>query len=148
MRRIIFLFVIVALVTVIVGCGSSAGPTETPIPTPTPFPTFAFVQPTAPGVFTQPTEAANADTVDPAKVERGRDRYVALECAECHGENGEGVEDGTSLLDYDKTETEFTDFMRSGGELGADHQYSTDRLSRSGGENLYLYLTTLSTSDE
>ena len=90
---------------------------------------------------------AAADTsaagLDPERVERGRDRYVALECATCHGENGEGTEENTALVGLELSEDEFVSFMRSGGSLGAEHQYSTNRLSDSGGKNLYQYLLSL-----
>lgn len=129
-------------------------------PTNTPFPTFEFVAPTNPPVFNQSAEStdeadaeatpeADEDTVetielDPTKVERGLGRYEALECAVCHGEAGEGTEDIGGLIDMNLTEDEFTTFMRSGGTIGSSHQYSTDRLSRNGTENLYQYLLSLS----
>jgi len=122
-------------------------------PTRTPFPTFAFVEPTKPPAFDQndaaTSEAAAADAtevtiqLDPKMVERGLGRYQALECAVCHGAAGEGSADGRSLLEFALSEEDFVTFMRSGGSLGPDHQYSTNRLSNSGSRNLYQYLVSL-----
>ena len=135
------------------GGGNQAAPTEPP-PTATPFPTFAFVEPTKPPVFaatsaaTPAAEATAADAValDPKLVDRGRGRYEALDCASCHGENGAGIDGDKSLLDFALSEDDFITFMRSGGALGTDHQFSTDRLSNSGSRNLYQYLVSIARS--
>lgn len=133
--------------------GDNAGSQVDEEQQPTPFPTFAFTQPTlAPQVATAAAlgatatfEAANSDEIvlDPVAVERGLGRYQALECASCHGENGEGVEDGSSLLEWSQSQDEFIDFMRTGGEMGDDHRFPAERLSNSGIENLYQYLVSL-----
>jgi mono/diheme cytochrome c family protein len=132
-------------------CGSGGGATSTPAPTLTPFPTFEFIAPTNPPAFNATsTASASTDetTPDAALIERGRDRYVALECATCHGENGEGTDEGSSLigLGLAMNNADFISFMRSGGEIGTSHQYSTDRLSERGSQNLYLYLLSLDDS--
>ncbi|MBL8165050.1 MAG: hypothetical protein JNJ61_23915 [Anaerolineae bacterium] len=131
------------------GCGGAAQ-TPTAIPTSTTIPTYEFVEPTAaPSIATAAaaTAAANASgALDTEAVERGRGRYEALECGECHGANGEGTDEGSAMGIYAGTEEEFIAFMRSGGELGSDHQYSTNRLSDSGGRNLYQYLLSLRSS--
>lgn len=112
-------------------------------------PTFQFVEPTvaaqvATAVVEETASAtAEATSVSSEAVDRGRGRYEALACAECHGENGEGNDKGPSLLDYDKSLDDFVGFMRSGGSMGSEHQYSTNRLSQSGSENLYQYLLSL-----
>ena len=130
---------------------AGAAPTDEP-PTQTPFPTFAYVEPTKPPEFEQTGEetpsasdesADDAVSLDPKRVERGLGRYVALECGACHGEAGEGSDDGSSLLGFSLSEDEFITFVRSGGDLGPSHQYSTDRLSNSGSRNLYEYLLSL-----
>ncbi len=119
------------------------------LPTFTPIPTFSFQQPTdAPAVVTAASGtvtaiAAQANTLDPVAVERGRGRYEALECGVCHGANGEGTDEGSAMTIYQGDEESFIAFMRSGGELGAEHQYATNRLSDSGGRNLYQYLLSL-----
>ena len=129
-------------------------PTDPP-PTHTPFPTFAFVEPTKAPVFEQagdgsgPTDAAVEDaaaeaiTLDPRKVERGLGRYEALACGSCHGAAGEGTDKASSLQGFALSEDDFITFVRSGGELGTEHQFSTDRLSNSGSRNLYQYLLSL-----
>ncbi len=122
--------------------------------TATPFPTFEFVAPTNPPVFNQSaeeTEEASDDAedteemmeLDPTKVERGLGRYEALECATCHGEAGVGTDDAGALVEFSQAEDDFITFMRTGGDIGNDHQYSTDRLSQNGAVNLYQYLVSL-----
>ncbi|MCY4018730.1 MAG: cytochrome c [Chloroflexi bacterium] len=142
-----------------VACGgaapqNTATPTDAP-PTHTPFPTFAFVEPTKAPVFEQtgaesgasdasPDDAAeDAIALDPKKVERGLGRYQALDCASCHGAAGQGTDKAGGLQDFAMSEDDFITFVRSGGELGTEHQYSTDRLSNSGSRNLYQYLVSL-----
>jgi mono/diheme cytochrome c family protein len=128
---------------VLAACGTTPSAQVTPLPTSTIIPTFNFVQPTAvPALATAAANAAAAG-VDPQVIERGRDRYAALACGDCHGANGEGAADGPTLIGYAGSEAEFIAFMRSGGELGAAHQYATNRLSDSGGRNLYQYLLSL-----
>lgn len=129
---------------------TAATPTDAP-PTVTPFPTFAFVEPTTQAVFDQSEEdaaAAGADesnviALDPKLVERGSGRYVALDCGNCHGAGGQGTDQGPSLLEFDLSEDDFITFVRSGGDMGPDHQFSTDRLSNSGSRNLYQYLVSI-----
>jgi mono/diheme cytochrome c family protein len=128
---------------VMAACGMTPSAEVTPLPTSTIIPTFNFVQPTAvPALATAAANAAASGT-DPQVIERGRDRYEALACADCHGANGEGTADGPTLIGYAGSEAEFIAFMRSGGDLGATHQYATNRLSDSGGRNLYQYLLSL-----
>jgi mono/diheme cytochrome c family protein len=130
-------------------CGSASTTEEPILATMTPIPIYQFTIPTEPPQMA--TVAAltavaggNSSELDPERVSRGRDRYVALECGICHGENGEGVGENTSLVGLTLNEGDFISLMRSGGSLGADHQYSTNRLSDSGGKNLYQYLLSLS----
>lgn len=135
---------------VLAGCGGAATDAPTPLPTFTPIPTFQFVPPTAiPAIATAAAATAVAPTaqtteLDPQMVERGRDRYVVLECGSCHGENGEGTENGSALAGTTLSEDDFITFLRTGGGLGNDHLYSTDRLSERGGRNLYAYVLSLS----
>ncbi len=132
------------------GGGQQAATATSPPPTQTPFPTFAYVAPTNPPVFEAEDEeeaaadASEAITLDPTKVARGLGRYEALECATCHGTAGEGSDAAKGLQDFALSEEDFITFMRSGGELGPSHQYSTDRLSNSGSRNLYQYVVSLS----
>jgi cytochrome c553 len=140
-------FLLILVIFVAAACGGAPASDATAVPTSTTIPTFNYVAPTAPpsvATSAAATEAAGAaGNLDPVAVERGRDRYVALGCAECHGEQGEGVDDVAPLAASTQTEAEFIAFMRSGGELGSEHQYATNRLSDSGGRNLYQYLLSL-----
>ncbi len=139
-------------VLVIAAACSSATPTPTEErPTVTPIPVFQYVVPTeVPQMATVAaqtvTQEAVSSALDPEKVQRGRDRYVVLECNTCHGENGEGSDKGSALTNFAMSEDDFISFMRSGGSMGKDHQYSTNRLSTTGGSNLYEYLLSLSRS--
>lgn len=158
-----FRFCLVAWLMIVsvalVACGGggaqpTAQPTDAP-PTHTPFPTFAFVEPTKAPEFEQTgdqsamsdarTDGADqgAITLDPKKVERGLGRYEALACGSCHGAQGEGTDKADGLQGFTMSEDDFITFVRSGGELGTEHQYSTDRLSNSGSRNLYQYLVSL-----
>lgn len=147
MRFKLGLFLLLSVI--LSACGSDQTTGSNPYPTFTPIPTFQFQQPTAaPAVAsaaaaTSTAAAAQSVVLDPVAVERGRGRYEALECGVCHGANGEGTDQGSAMAASVMTEEEFIGFMRSGGELGADHQYSTNRLSDSGGRNLYQYLLSL-----
>jgi mono/diheme cytochrome c family protein len=129
-------------------CASSSTTEEPNRATGTPIPIYQFNIPTEPpqletvAALTAVGEG-NVSELDPERVSRGRDRYVALECGACHGENGEGTDANTSLIGLTLSEGAFVSLMRSGGALGADHQYSTNRLSDSGGKNLYQYLLSL-----
>lgn len=132
----------------------TALPTDAP-PTHTPFPTFAFVEPTKAPEFEQTgADSGSSQTsgdeesveLDAKKVERGLGRYEALECGACHGEAGKGSDEAGDLLAFAMSEDAFITFMRTGGELGTDHQYSTDRLSDNGSRNLYQYLLSLARS--
>lgn len=147
---LIFFVLMVAAGGMLTACAPAA-PAETAQPpraTVTPIPVFQYVVPTEPprlATIAAQTAVAqeSADELDPQKVERGRDRYVALACNDCHGENGEGTDDGSALTALALSEADFISFMRSGGSLGATHQYAADRLSQSGAVNLYQYLRSL-----
>ena len=157
-RKLTWMLVSVVLLLAACGGGTDQSTTDTnttPAASSTPVvnvPTFSFTQPTAPPAVATAAATlvpagdatADANALDPEKVELGRGRYEALECASCHGANGEGVTDqGGPLLEYTASEADFVTFMRSGGELGVDHQYATNRLSDSGASNLYAYLQSL-----
>ena len=153
--NLLTLLSLICAALLLVACGgdskTAATATDEP-PTETPFPTFAYIEPTKLPAFEQSEnetpvaidEAASEMLVlDPKLVDRGQGRYEALECGGCHGENGEGTDKGESLLEFALSEDDFITFVRSGGELGPSHQYSTDRLSNSGSRNLYQYLVSL-----
>jgi mono/diheme cytochrome c family protein len=114
----------------------------------TPFPTFGYVQRTeAPVVVTAGLETATASgtlALDADKVAQGKSRYEALACGDCHGDKAQGTAKGSALAGSKLTEDQFIDFLRTGGKLGNAHLYSTNRLSDTGGKNLYLYILSLS----
>jgi len=85
----------------------------------------------------------NDQSLDPERVARGQDRYEALECGLCHGANGEGTDQGSPLVGITLSEEDFITLLRSGGDVGTSHQYSSNRLSDSGGRNLYQYILSL-----
>ena len=131
------------LALLLASCGGNA--TAVP-PTFTPIPTYRFDTPTvAPLVATAAATitAVPPTALDPALVTTGKGRYDALACGACHGANGEGTDKGSAMSKSKQTEDEFISFMRSGGDLGSSHQYSTNRLSENGGRALYQYLLSL-----
>jgi cytochrome c553 len=139
-RFSVILFCLI-LMLMLAACGTPT-PDVPREPSRTPFPTFEFVAPTNPPAFNA-TAAPDTTAQDAELIERGRGRYEALACGECHGANGEGTADGSSLLAFAMSETDFISFMRSGGSIGTSHQYSTDRLSERGSQSLYQYLISL-----
>jgi mono/diheme cytochrome c family protein len=137
----------------LLSCSSAASegtPTIT-IPTLTPFPTFQFNAPTQPpqlatvAAATAAAASRDGQALDPERVSRGHDRYIALKCGSCHGENGEGTDEGVALVDMRLSEEDFITLLRSGGSIGSSHQYASNRLSDSGGRNIYQYLLSLQT---
>ncbi len=139
------LLTICLIVALVAACGTASQSSGTAFPTFTPIPTFEFIPPTdVPEVATAAfLIAANGQILDPIAVERGQERYQTLECDACHGEAGEGSDKGSSLITSTINEIDFISYMRSGGTVGLDHQFSTNRLSDSGGKNLYQYLLLL-----
>lgn len=150
-----FIGLLLILMMALTACGGNNDekPAGTPKPTATEMKVFEYVESTIPAVFDQDadsTEEATSedsdDTVelDPKLVGRGLGRYEALECGTCHGVNGEGTDDDGGAVDnLTLSEEAFVTFMRSGGDIGNSHQYSTDRLSKNGAANLYQYLLSL-----
>ena len=146
--------IMIGVALLIAGCGSTGG-TQGSTPngatsTVKEIPTYNFSEPTSAAVTTaDATQVVKNDpmpeavVLDPQAVERGKSRYEALDCGSCHGANGEGTDKGHTLVTYTANEVDFVTFMRSGGSLGASHQYSTNRLSESGATNLYQYLRSL-----
>ncbi len=154
-KKVCLPMLIAAFLVSACGGGSQTDATPTPAPpTRTPFPTFAFVEPTKAQAFEQQDDAAAAPAateepaaeaieLNPTAVQRGLGRYEALDCAGCHGAGGAGTSRVKGLLDFSLPEEDFITFVRTGGELGTRHQFSTDRLSDSGSRNLYQYLVSL-----
>jgi mono/diheme cytochrome c family protein len=145
-RLTISLLTLSLLILGLAACGGASALAETATPAATNtalIPTFAFTQPTAPPSVATAAAVSETAALDAEAVERGRGRYEALDCASCHGAAGEGLDGEKSLIGYAASQDDFISFMRSGGALGPDHQYSTNRLSESGGRNLYQYLMSL-----
>lgn len=151
LSRSSYLFVVALLLSLfLAACGGGAS-SATAIPTSTIIPTYSFQTRTPVAIIetavattaAQPEVTAAASSLDPQLVERGKGRYDALKCAECHGANGEGTDKGSSMVTYTENEGNFIAFMRSGGTLGPAHQYATNRLSETGGTALYQYLLSL-----
>ena len=152
-----FLTVMALALMALSACGS--GSEKNARPTSTTLPLFQeVVPPTVPAIIvTAAATAANGQTtssdLNPTAVARGASNWDRLGCTTCHGaagEGGAGEIDGTpapSLQNLALTEDEFINWMRSGGTLGSKHQYSTDRLSDSGGTNLYQFLLSLQTGE-
>jgi mono/diheme cytochrome c family protein len=150
-----FLAVMASALLILSACGS--GSSKTPRPTSTTLPLFEEVRtPTIPAVFataaaTTTVSETDVSTLNPTAVARGASNWDRLQCASCHGpagEGGAGEIGGTpapSLQNLTLSEDQFIDWMRSGGTIGSKHQYSTDRLSDSGGRNLYEFLLSLQT---
>jgi mono/diheme cytochrome c family protein len=135
------------LFTLVLSACGPAAPTLTPFPTLTSFPTFVFVPPTeAPQVVTvgMETATAGAAAIDPDLIAAGKGRYEALQCGSCHGDDAKGTDKGPALVGTKLTQAEFVNVLRTGGKLGNDHLYSTNRLSDAGGKNIYLYVLSLS----
>jgi mono/diheme cytochrome c family protein len=127
-------------------CGGAGAPAATELPRPTVIPTYQFLsptpRPTREAAVATPTPAAENSDPDAEAIQRGADRFVSLECSECHGENAEGG-DAKALAGTTMTEDEFLAFLRSGGGLGGSHQYASNRISNGGVRNIYLYLVSL-----
>jgi mono/diheme cytochrome c family protein len=81
---------------------------------------------------------------DPQRVAQGQTRYQTLECSVCHGLNGRGTSRGPALVGMSLGEQDFMNILRSGGKLGANHVYSTSRLSNEDGNSLYIYILSFS----
>lgn len=157
-------FGILFAIGALVACSPQAAATPTAVATePTPFPTYNYVLPTSPPVFgamastaqatAEATTESNAQStvevgseLDPQAVERGQTRYEALACGTCHGADAAGTDNGPSLLGPSLDEDAFISFLRTGGTVGSAHLYAANRLSDSGGHNIYQFIRSLSAS--
>ena len=141
---------LVALLAVFLAACGAASPTQTAGSTPTLFPTYAFNPPTLPpaiaSLASSATAAATLAAPDPERITLGMGRYVALKCGDCHGDAGQGTSKGSPLAGTKLSQDDFINFLRTGGTVGDSHLYSTNRLSETGGENIYLYVLSLAGS--
>src|SRR5262249_14452655 len=144
-------FTVTVLALALVACGAGGSPTASQ-PTVTPFPTYQYIPPTeAPIIVTIGVMTATAGSklvLDPDTIALGKSRYEALDCGSCHGVDGKGTDNGPALAGTKLSEDDFINMLRSGGKLGNKHLFSTDRLSESGGKNLYVYILSLDTTNK
>ncbi len=91
----------------------------------------------------QSTPAAPAATeVD---LELGQRVYGNL-CAQCHGADLQGTDEGGALAALDMARDEFTILLRTGGGLGNQHLFGTTKVSETGIEALFGYLQSMANS--
>ena len=155
---------LVCLTLVAAGCGrnrdeeGSAGgaglASSTAVPT---MPAARFAMPTsmidsaknstttvAAGEAVTATVAAGTPEAPAVDLTRGQTIYTNRKCAECHGEQGEGVADkGKAVAGTALSLEEFTDVMRTGRDIGPDHIYGPNAISPGGMEALHAWLQSL-----
>ena len=160
--RVLVLFLPICLALSMAACGpgrdsegeTSSGGSEESEPTsemvgsrrevPT-MPAARFAQPTT---MIDPTRMAASQSTPEAEdgepdVELGAQTYAQL-CAECHGEDGEGVAGtGEALTDYGLDEAGLTDLLRSGGDSGDEHIFDESRISEEDIAALHAFLQSL-----
>jgi len=149
MQRCFSAMCIGLLTLLLAACGGkdASAPTAAPRAV-TAFPTYEFVPPTSALIAaTAATLPTVSNARDPEKVALGLGRYEALACGGCHGVDAKGTPKGKSLVPTALTEAQFVDFLRTGGKLGNDHLYSSNRLSDTGIKNLYLYIQSLTSGN-
>ncbi len=95
------------------------------------------------------TEAEATETPQPSAapevdLTRGQTIYANRNCAECHGEQGEGVaEKGSALAATGLGADDFSDVMRTGRGIGPDHIYGPSVISPGGMDAMYAWLQSL-----
>jgi mono/diheme cytochrome c family protein len=139
MKRTSTLLISLLILLLAAACGGNQQ-AATPMPTITSFPTYEYITPTSMPTRVPATQEASG--VDTVALDRGRQRYEALECGTCHGANAEGG-DAAALAGLTMSADEFLTFLRSGGGLGTSHQYASNRISNGMTNNLYQYLVSL-----
>ncbi len=85
---------------------------------------------------------AEAPAVD---LELGQRVYGNL-CAQCHGADLQGTEQGGALTVWDMSQDEFVVLLRTGGELGNQHLFGTTKVSQTGIAALWGYLQSIADS--
>lgn len=107
---------------------------------------------TAATTETDETASAGAATATPAVAggemtadqKRGKELYTTRKCGECHGANAEGVPDkGSAVAGTPLSLEEFTDLIRTGGEIGPDHLFGPMTISPSGVTVIHAWLQSL-----
>lgn len=75
---------------------------------------------------------------------RGLELYTTRKCGDCHGAAAEGVDgQGPPIAGTALTLDEFTDLLRTGGEVGPDHLYGPMMISPSGVDAIHAWLQSL-----
>lgn len=88
---------------------------------------------------TDAAEAAGAALT--AEQARGLELYTTRKCGDCHGAAAEGVDgQGPPIAGTALTLDEFTDLLRTGGEIGPDHLYGPMMISPSGVNAIHAWL--------
>lgn len=82
---------------------------------------------------------------DAGDLELGQRIYGNL-CAQCHGLDLQGTEEGGFLTNLNMNQDDFTIMLRTGGGLGNQHLFGTTKVSQTGIESLFSYLETFSDS--
>lgn len=139
------LLIILVLPLLLFACGQSqpsSAPPRSELLAVTPLTTHVFKQPTSlikeAAAAAEKVETPEAPAADLARGERS---YTSKNCGDCHGAKGEGVEGkGQALAGTTLTEEEFTDILRTGGDIGNSHLYGPQSISPSGMEALYAYV--------
>ncbi len=90
----------------------------------------------------QATPATPAAAVD---LELGQRVYGNL-CAQCHGADLQGTEQGGALTVRDMSQDEFVVLLRTGGALGNQHLFGTTKVSQTGIADLWGYLQSIADS--
>ena len=89
-----------------------------------------------------PETAESEPEVD---LELGQRIYGNL-CAQCHGADLQGTAEGQALTSFEMSPDEFTVLLRTGGELGNQHQFGTTKVSETGIAALFAYLNAMADS--
>ena len=86
-----------------------------------------------------------AESEPEVDLELGQRVYGNL-CAQCHGEDLQGTAEGQALTSFDMPADEFTVLLRTGGEMGNQHLFSTIKVSETGIEAIFAYLNSIADS--
>ena len=70
------------------------------------------------------------------------ERIYGNHCAECHGAKAEG-DSAAALTGLALDKAEFENLLRTGGEIGSEHLFGTQKVSEKGLGGLFAYLSSL-----
>ncbi len=99
----------------------------------------------AEGIKRAQSTPAIASATTSVDLELGQRVYGNL-CAQCHGVDLQGTDEGGDLTALPMVQEEFTVLLRTGGKLGNQHQFGTTKVSETGIEALFGYLQTMAAS--